>query len=152
VGISRQSSGWSPLLAPGTEEAPSSRSSCTGRGPGHLFDAADLQLITALDGPAGFPEAIETVFPKAQVKLCIVHMVRGLAQLCTRTPGGATLERSAEQALTAREARWDVRLPMISRKWWTHWVNLTPFLDDRPEIRKVWGSDRGSCSEISPGP
>lgn len=26
--------------------------------------------------PKGFPEAIETVFPKAAVQLCIVHMLR----------------------------------------------------------------------------
>jgi len=34
-------------------------------------------LIASIDGLAGFPEAIETVFPKAQSQLCIVHMVRG---------------------------------------------------------------------------
>jgi putative transposase len=26
---------------------------------------------------------------------------------------------------------------MISRKWWTHWSNLTPFFDYPPEIREV---------------
>ena len=29
-----------------------------------------------MDGLKGFPEAIEAVFPKTQVQLCIVHMVR----------------------------------------------------------------------------
>src|SRR5215470_6968586 len=33
-------------------------------------------LIACVDGLKGFPEAIETVFPKAQVQLCIVHLVR----------------------------------------------------------------------------
>ncbi len=33
-------------------------------------------FIACVDGLKGFPEAIETVFPKAQVQLCIVHMVR----------------------------------------------------------------------------
>jgi hypothetical protein len=32
-------------------------------------------LITAIDGLKGFPEAIESVFPRAQIQLCIVHMV-----------------------------------------------------------------------------
>ena len=34
-------------------------------------------LIASIDGLVGFPAAIETVFPKAQVQLCIVHMVPG---------------------------------------------------------------------------
>lgn len=33
-------------------------------------------LIACVDGLKGFPEAIETVFPKAAVQLCIVHLVR----------------------------------------------------------------------------
>src|SRR5438046_2282494 len=33
-------------------------------------------LIVCVDGLKGFPEAIETVFPKALVQLCIVHMIR----------------------------------------------------------------------------
>ena len=33
-------------------------------------------LIACVDGLKGFPEAIESVFPKTEVQLCIVHMVR----------------------------------------------------------------------------
>lgn len=33
-------------------------------------------LIACVDGLKGFPEAIEAVFPKTAVQLCIVHMVR----------------------------------------------------------------------------
>lgn len=33
-------------------------------------------LLTAVDGLSGFPEAIAAVFPKTEVQLCIVHMVR----------------------------------------------------------------------------
>ena len=35
----------------------------------------DVYLV-CVDGFKGFPQAIETVFPRAQVQLCIVHMVR----------------------------------------------------------------------------
>lgn len=38
---------------------------------------ADI-LIACVDGLTGFPEAIEAAYPKAQVQLCIVHMVRNL--------------------------------------------------------------------------
>src|SRR5438046_9941106 len=33
-------------------------------------------FIACVDGLKGLPQAIETVFPKAQVQLCIVHLVR----------------------------------------------------------------------------
>ena len=33
-------------------------------------------FIACVDGLKGFPEAIEAVFPKTDVQLCIVHMVR----------------------------------------------------------------------------
>ena len=33
-------------------------------------------FIACVDGLKGFPDAIEAVFPKAVVQLCIVHMVR----------------------------------------------------------------------------
>jgi transposase-like protein len=33
-------------------------------------------LIAAVDGLTGFPESINAVFPKAEVQLCMVHMVR----------------------------------------------------------------------------
>ena len=36
---------------------------------------ADI-LIAAVDGLTGFPDAIIAVFPKTEVQLCIVHMVR----------------------------------------------------------------------------
>ena len=32
--------------------------------------------IASVDGLKGFPEAINTVFPKTKVQLCVVHMVR----------------------------------------------------------------------------
>jgi putative transposase len=34
-------------------------------------------FIACVDGLKGFPQAIETAFPKTTVQLCIVHMVRG---------------------------------------------------------------------------
>lgn len=105
-------------------------------------------LIAAVDGLAGFPDAIESVFPKTQVQLCIVHMVRGSLRYVSykerkivardlRTIYQAPTLEAAEAALTAFEGRWDARFPMISRKWRTNWQNLTPFFDYPPEIRKV---------------
>ena len=33
-------------------------------------------FIACVDGLKGFPEAIEAVFPKTEVQLCIVYMIR----------------------------------------------------------------------------
>ena len=33
-------------------------------------------IIACVDGLSGFPDAINTMYPRAQVELCIVHMVR----------------------------------------------------------------------------
>ncbi len=38
-------------------------------------------LIACIDGLKGFPEAIQTVFPKTQIQLCIVHRVRNPLKL-----------------------------------------------------------------------
>lgn len=36
----------------------------------------DRSAVACCDDLTGFPDAIEVVFPKTQVQLCIVHMVR----------------------------------------------------------------------------
>ena len=33
-------------------------------------------LIAVVDGLKGFPEAIESVFPQAELQTCIVHLIR----------------------------------------------------------------------------
>jgi transposase-like protein len=38
-------------------------------------------LIACVDGLKGFPEAIQAVYPKTEVQLCIVHMVRNSMKL-----------------------------------------------------------------------
>ncbi len=105
-------------------------------------------LIAAVDGLKGFPDAIEAVFPRTQVQLCIVHLIRSSLRYVSwkerravardlkaiyRAP---TLE-AAEEELEAFAAQWDSQFPQISRIWRTHWTNLTPFFDYPPEIRKV---------------
>ena len=105
-------------------------------------------LIAAIDGLKGFPEAIESVFPKTQVQLCIVHLVRGSLRFVSwkerkavardlRAIYRAPSLEAAETALEAFSERWDERFPVISRKWRANWANLTPFFDYPPEIRKV---------------
>jgi putative transposase len=105
-------------------------------------------LIACVDGLKGFPEAIETVYPKTQVQLCIVHMVRHSLRFVSwkerksvaadlRTIYTAATAEAAEQALESFEEKWQARFPSIARSWRSNWTNIIPFFSYPPAIRKV---------------
>jgi len=105
-------------------------------------------FVACVDGLTGFPEAIATVFPKTQVQLCIVHMMRNSLAFVSwkdRKAVAAGLKviyqsitvTEAEQELEAFALQWDKQYPSISASWRRHWVNLIAFFDYPDEIRKV---------------
>jgi putative transposase len=105
-------------------------------------------FVACVDGLTGFPEAIATVFPKTQVQLCIVHMMRNsLAFVSWKdrkavAAGLKTIYQSitvteAEQELEAFARQWDKQYLSISASWRRHWANLIAFFDYPDEIRKV---------------
>ncbi|MEW8652500.1 MAG: transposase, partial [Candidatus Thiodiazotropha sp.] len=80
----------------------------------------------------GFPDAIASVYPQAQIQLCIVHMVRNSMKYVLwkdYKPVTTDLKRiyqsvTEEEALLALDAfseRWDEKYPQISRSWCTCW-------------------------------
>lgn len=105
-------------------------------------------FFACVDGLKGFPDAIEAVYPQAQVQLCIVHMVRhslryasykqsrkvasDLRQIYT----SATAEEASRQ-LDMFAATWDATHPTISQVWRRNWERITPFFAFPNEIRKV---------------
>lgn len=105
-------------------------------------------FIAAVDGLTGFPEAINTVYPKTKVQLCIVHMVRNSLKFVSwkeRKAVAADLKKiytsvsveEAEQELDAFAQRWDEKFPSISASWRKHWPNLITLFDYPDDIRKV---------------
>ena len=105
-------------------------------------------FIACVDGLKGFPEAIETVFPKTEVQLCIVHMVRNSLKYVgwkerkavaadLRLIYTAATESEAEQRLDEFESKWAERYPTISRTWSSNWARVIPFFAHPPEIRRV---------------
>lgn len=105
-------------------------------------------LIACVDGLKGFPEAIEAVFPKTTVQLCIVHMVRHSLNYVSwkkRPEVAADLKRiytaatadEAEQRLGEFEAKWDDDYLPIGQSWRRNWQRIIPFFDYPHEIRKV---------------
>ena len=105
-------------------------------------------LIACVDGLKGFPEAIEAVFPQAQVQTCIVHLIRNsLAYVPARQRKAvasdlkliykaATLGE-AERELENFETRWSSLYPMIGKSWRANWSRIIPFLAFPEQIRKA---------------
>lgn len=83
-------------------------------------------FIACCDGLKGFPEAIEAVYPKTQVQLCVVHQIRQSLRYvnwkqCKIIAAGlkliyvAATRAEAEQALELFAEKWDCEHPTISR-------------------------------------
>jgi putative transposase len=105
-------------------------------------------FIACVDGLTGFPEAIETVYPKTQVQLCIVHMVRNSLRYVgwkTRKAVAADLKaiygaktvEEAELALSSFSEKWDDQYPSISKSWKDKWEHIIPFFAYPKDIRKA---------------
>ena len=105
-------------------------------------------LIFTVDNLKGISEAIEAVFPRAEIQKCIVHQIRNslryvswkerkamakdlraIYEAVTEQDGAAALERFAE--------KWDKRYPHISASWRTNWDEIVTFFKYPPEIRSL---------------
>ncbi len=105
-------------------------------------------FIATVDGLVGFPEAIETVYPKTRVQLCIVHMIRNSLKYVSwnqrkemasdlKTIYRADTRELAEQNLDKFAEKWNPSHPTVSRSWYANWEQIIPFFDFPKEIRRV---------------
>jgi putative transposase len=105
-------------------------------------------MIACVDGLKGFPEAIEAAFPKTQVQLCIVHLVRHslnfvswkqrkeMADDLKEIYSAPTIEQ-AEANLEEFSEKWDVTHPKISKSWRNNWQRIIPYFAYPPQIRRA---------------
>ncbi|MGI2299146.1 IS256 family transposase [Candidatus Cardinium hertigii] len=105
-------------------------------------------FIACVDGLTGFPDAINTVFPKTKIQLCIVHLIRNslryvpykdmksVASDLKAIYRAISLEQ-AEEALLIFSDKWDKKYPAISRSWHKNWTNIITVFDYPDEIRKI---------------
>ncbi|MDN5366271.1 MAG: putative transposase [Thermacetogenium sp.] len=105
-------------------------------------------LIACKDGLSGFSEAINTVFPRTEIQLCIIHQIRNSLKY---VPWKEQKELMADlkkvyQALTMEEAelafkmfkeKWGKKHPVIIRSWEKNWLELTAYFKYPYEIRKL---------------
>jgi len=105
-------------------------------------------FIASVDGLTGFPEAINTVYPKTKIQLCIVHMMRNSLKYVSykdRKEIAGDLKRiyssisldEAERELKDFSQKWDARYASISKMWERNWENLITIFDYPDEIRRI---------------
>ena len=105
-------------------------------------------FIFCVDGLTGFPDAIKGIYPKADIQLCIVHLVRNslryvgwkyrkeLARDLKEIYHAGTLE-GAEAALLRLGEKWNEKSPAIYSLWERNWENIITIFTYPAEIRRV---------------
>ena len=105
-------------------------------------------LIACVDGLKGFPEAIESIYPKTEVQHCIIHQIRNsLKYVASKNQKAfmadlkcvykaATLS-AAESALDDLEAKWGDKYPIVIQSWRNKWATLSAYFKSPDYVRTV---------------
>jgi len=105
-------------------------------------------LIACTDNLRGFTDAILSVFPKAQVQLCIVHQIRNsLKYIASKDQKEfmrdlklvyrATNKEMAEDRLLDLEEKWGGKYPVVIESWQRNWEQLSQYFQYTEPIRKI---------------
>lgn len=105
-------------------------------------------LIACKDGLSGFSEAINAVFPRTRIQLCVIHQIRNSMKYVSYKEQKAVLAdlKKVYQALTLEEAefafeefkeKWGKKHPIIVKSWENNWLELTAYFDYPYEVRKM---------------
>ena len=98
----------------------------------------DDVLIFAIDGLNGFNQAIEAVYPKAEIQRCIVHQIRSSLRYVSwkdrkevakdlKSVYTAPTEEDAQLALSEFHDIWGKKYPHITQSWTNNWNELATF-------------------------
>jgi len=105
-------------------------------------------LIASVDGLTGFPDAIQAIFPKTEVQLCVVHQIRNSLRYVGSKHQKAFMvdlkrvyqalnKEAAESALDELEKIWGDKYPIVIQSWRNKWDNLSVYFRYPEPIRKV---------------
>ena len=108
---------------------------------------ADVCIVVC-DGLKGLPEAITTVWDRAIVQTCVIHLLRNTFRYASRKYWDriakdirpvytAPTEAAAKERFAEFTATWGQQYPAIIRLWENAWSEFVPFLDYDIEIRRV---------------
>lgn len=105
-------------------------------------------FVACIDGLKGFPEAINTVFPKTEIQLCIIHQIRNTLKYVSskdqktfmidlKQVYKAPTEEDALYNLDLLENNWSKKYPLAIKSWRLNWTNLSTYFKYPQEIRTV---------------
>lgn len=105
-------------------------------------------LIACTDNLRGFTNAILSVFPKAQVQLCIVHQIRNSLKYVAskdqkefmrdlKLVYRATSKEVAQDRLVDLESKWSEKYPVVIESWQRNWEQLSQYFEYTEPIRKI---------------
>lgn len=105
-------------------------------------------LIACVDNLSGFVEAIQSIYPKTDVQLCIIHQIRNSKKYLSYKDSKefmsdlkmvykATNAEKAQHNLNRLKQKWGKLYPKVIESWERNWEQLTLFFQYTPMIRKV---------------
>ncbi len=105
-------------------------------------------IIACIDNLNGFKQAIEVVYPKTDVQLCIVHQIRNSIKYVPWTDEREVIKEmktiykannleQAELALCSFEDKYGKKYPAMIKSWKRNWEGLTSFYNYPEEIRSI---------------
>lgn len=104
--------------------------------------------IACIDNLRGFAEAIEDIFPRTDVQLCLVHQMRNSMKyiswkdlkLCIKDLKQiykAVNEQMGLHYLDEAEKKWGEKYAVIFKSWRANWDRLSRFFAYSPAIRRI---------------
>jgi len=105
-------------------------------------------LIACIDNLKGFAEAIETIFPKTEVQLCVVHQIRNSLKYVgskhqkefmrdLKPVYQAPDEAAARVKLEGLKEKWGKMYPVVIESWENNWERLTRYFQYHTAIRRI---------------
>ena len=105
-------------------------------------------LIASIDNLKGFSEAIEAMYPKTEVQLCVIHQIRNTLKYINwkhsrellkdlKAVYRASSKELAEHNLQEFEKKWGKKYPKAVEGWQRNWERLSHYFKYPIPIRKL---------------
>lgn len=105
-------------------------------------------LIISTDNLPGFSQAIEAVYPKAEIQKCVIHQIRNSTRYVSykdkkelmrdlKSVYKATSEDVALVNLDIFKEKWNSKYPACIASWERNWAEISTFFKYPTQIRKL---------------
>lgn len=105
-------------------------------------------LIACMDGLKGLPEALKEVYPKTEIQICVIHMIRASLKhipnkhykeflVDLKNVYQAPSLDLAEGHLEKLDEKWGKKYKHAINTWQNNWVNISTYFRYPLELRKI---------------